>query len=95
MIVMTERFVTSNGMVMTVETEYKYVSIVHASDYYENEEGLMILWWNPYVCNGESQLDSEIFPPTIGGLMRLTREAKALNTQIKKEVGDNTFTFRR
>ena len=92
---MTERFVTSNGMVMTVETEYKYVSIVHASNYYENEEGLMILWWNPRVANGESQLDNEIFPTTLGGLMRLTREARALNAQIRKEVYDNTFTFRR
>ena len=92
---MTERFEVSNGMVMTVETEYKYVSIVHASDYYENEEGLMILWWNPSVCNGESQLDNEIFPLTLGGLMRLTREARALNSQIKREVEDNTFTFKR
>ena len=85
---------TTNGIVVTVETEYKYVSIVHASDYYENEEGLMILWWNPRVANGESQLDNEIFPTTLGGLMRLTMEAKALNSQIKKEVEDNTFTFR-
>ena len=92
---MMERITTLNGIVMTVKTEYKYVSVVHASDYNENEEGFMILWWNPYVCNGESQLDSEVFPPTLGGLMRLTREAKALNAQIKKEVEDNTFTFRR
>ena len=91
---MTERIMTTNGIVVTVETEYKYVSIVHASDYYENEEGLMILWWNPRVANGESQLDNEIFPTTLGGLMRLTMEAKALNSQIKKEVEDNTFTFR-
>ena len=81
-----ERITTLNGIVM---------SVVHASDYNENEEGFKILWWNPYVCNGESQLDSEVFPPTLGGIMRLTREAKALNAQIKKEVEDNTFTFRR
>lgn len=92
---MMEKIITKNGMVMNVNTEYRYVSIVHASDYYENEEGLMILWWNPSVCNGESQLDNEIFPLTLGGLMRLTREARALNAQIKKDVYDNTFTFRR
>ena len=92
---MTDTIRTTNGIVMTVKTEYKYVSVVHASDYNENEEGFLLLWWNPYVCNGESQLDSEVFPPTLGGLMRLTREAKALNAQIKKEVEDNTFTFKR
>ena len=92
---MTERIITKNGMVMNINTEYRYVSIVEASEYIEDAEGFMILWWNPYVCNGESQLDNEIFPPTIGGLMRLTREAKALNSQIRKEVEDNTFTFRR
>ena len=92
---MMERITTLNGIVMNVNTEYRYVSIVKASNYYEDAEGFMILWWNPHVCNGESQLDSEVFPPTLGGLMRLTREAKALNAQIKKEVEDNTFAFRR
>ena len=92
---MTERIITKNGMVMNINTEYRYVSIVKASNYYEDAEGFMILWWNPHVCNGESQLDPEMFPPTLGGIMRLTREAKALNAQIRKEVEDNTFTFRR
>lgn len=90
---MMEKIITKNGMVMNIETEYTYVSVVHASDYNENEEGFMILWWNPSVCNGESQLDNEIFPPTLGGLMRLTMEAKDLNARIKRDVEDNTFTF--
>ena len=90
---MTEKVITNNGMVMNIETEYRYVSIVKASNYYEDAEGFMILWWNPSVCNGESQLDNEIFPTTLGGIMRLTREAKALNAQIRREVEDNTFTF--
>ena len=92
---MTEKVITNNGMVMNIETEYTYVVIEHANEYIEDAKGFMIVWWNPSVCNGESQLDNEVFPPTLGGLMRLSREAKALNAQIKKEVEDNTFTFRR
>ena len=91
---MTERITTNNGMVLTIETNYTYVVIEHANEYFEDTNGFIITWWNPSVANGEWQVDSEVFPPTIGGLMRLTREARALNAQIKKEVGDNSFTFR-
>ena len=92
---MTERIMTTNGIVMNINTAYKYVSIEHANEYFEDTEGFIITWWNPSVANGEWQVDSEVFPPTLGGLIRLTMEAKALNSQIKKEVEDNTFTFRR
>ena len=92
---MTERIMTNNGMVLTIETNYTYVVIEHANEYFEDTDGFIITWRNPSVCNGEWQADSEVFPPTLGGLMRLTREAKALNAQIKKEVEDNTFTFRK
>lgn len=96
MIVMKDirTIITENGIAMNIHTHYDFVELVDASEYEEDAEGLRILWWNPYVCNGESQLDSEVFPLTIGGLMRLTREAKALNNQIRREVEDNTFTFR-
>ena len=92
---MTERITTNNGMVLTIETNYTYVVIEHANEYFEDTNGFIITWWNPSVANGEWQVDSEVFPPTLGGLMRLTREAKALNSQIRREVEDNTFTFRR
>ena len=90
---MTERIMTNNG-IMNINTEYRYVSIVKASNYYEDAEGFMILWWNPHVCNGESQLDPEVFPFTVEGLLKASAEARALNSQITKEVEDNTFTFR-
>ena len=92
---MTERIMTNNGIIMNINTEYTYVIIEPANEYIDDADGFIITWRNPSVCNGEWQADSEVFPPTLGGLMRLTREAKALNAQIKKEVEDNTFTFRR
>ena len=92
---MMERIKTTNGIVMTIETKYTYVVIEHANEYNEDADGFVITWWNPSVANGEWQVDNEVFPPTLGGIMRLTMEAKALNSQIKKEVEDNTFTFKR
>lgn len=94
MIHMMKRITTNNGMVLTIETEYRYVSIVEASEYIEDAEGFMILWWNPCVCNGENQIDSEVFPFTVEGIMKATSEARALNNQIRQQVEDNTFTFR-
>lgn len=91
---MTEKIMTTNGIVMNINTAYKYVVIEHANEYVDDADGFIITWRNPHCCNGEWQADSEIFPPTLGGIMRLTREAKALNSQIKREVEDNTFTFR-
>ena len=92
---MTKMFTTNNGIEISIETEYEYVSLVSASEYDEENEGLMILWWNPSVCNGENQIDSTIFPFTVEGLLSASKEARALNSQIAKEVEDNTFTFRR
>ena len=92
---MMERFVINNSVVMNIKTEYQYVSLVSASYYNEEDTGLRILWWNPKVCNGESQLDSEIFPLTVEGLLKASAEARALNSQITKEAEDNTFAFRR
>ena len=95
MVYMTKKVITNNGIEISIETEYEYVSLVSASEYEEDTQGLMILWWNPKVCNGESQLDSEVFPFTVEGLLSASKEARALNSQIAKEVEDNTFTFRR
>lgn len=92
---MTEKIMTTNGIVVTLETKYTYVVIEPANEYFDDTEGFVITWWNPHCCNGEWHADSEVFPPTLGGLMRLSREAKALNSQIRREVEDNTFTFRR
>ena len=94
---MMEKIITKNGIEVSINTRYDFTELVDASDYNEDEdaEGLRILWWNPSVCNGESQIDNEIFPLTAEGLFRASKEAKALNEQIKKEVEDNTFTFRR
>lgn len=92
---MMERFVINNSVVMNIKTEYQYVSLVSASYYNEEDTGLRILWWKPMCCNGESQLEPEVFPFTVEGLLKASQEARALNNQIRKEVEDNTFTFRR
>ena len=92
---MTERIMTTNGIVMTINTRYTYVIIEPANEYINDADGFVITWRNPSVANGEWQVDNEIFPPTLGGIMRLIMEAKALNAQIKREVEDNTFTFRK
>ena len=73
--------ITENGIAMNIHTHYDFVELVDAKDY-GDDEGLRILWWNPKVCNGESQLDSEIFPLTVEGLMRATSEAKKLNENV-------------
>ena len=94
MIKMTKNIITAlNGINVIINTEYQYARLVNAKEY-GDDEGLQILWWNPYVCNGESQIDAEIFPLTIEGLFRASKEARALNKQIKMNVEDNTFTFR-
>lgn len=92
---MKTTFTTLNGIEMTIETEYQYTELVDANEYEEDVQGLMILWWNPSVCNGENQIDSEVFPFTVEGIMKATSEARALNNQIRQQVEDNTFTFRR
>ena len=92
---MTEKIMTTNGIVMNINTRYTYVIIEPANEYIDDADGFVITWRNPHCCNGEWQVDNEVFPPTLGGIMRLTREARALNSQIKKEVEDNTFTFRK
>lgn len=92
---MTKMFTTNNGIEISIETEYEYTSLVDANEYEEDAQGLMILWWNPSVCNGENQIDSTIFPFTVQGLLEASQEARALNSQIRQQVEDNTFTFRR
>lgn len=79
---MKEKFITENGMVVEIYTRYDFAELVDASDYNEDAEGLCILWWNPKYRNGESQVDPEVFPYTVEGLMRATSEAKKLNENI-------------
>ena len=86
---------TLNGMKMTIETEYEYTELVYANEYEEDVQGLMILWWNPYYRNGKSQIDSEVFPITVEGVFKASSEARELNDHIRRQVEDNTFTFRR
>lgn len=51
---MTKNIITAlNGINVIINTEYQYARLVNAKEYGDNE-GLQILWWNPYVCNGES-----------------------------------------
>ena len=78
---MKKNFMTANGIMVTINTRYDFTELVDAKDYGDNE-GLRILWWNPKVCNGESQVDSEIFPLTVEGLLRAEKEANKLNEQI-------------
>ena len=73
--------ITENGIAMNIHTHYDFVELVNASEY-GDDEGLRILWWNPKYKNGESQIDNEIFPLTVEGLMRATSEAKKLNENV-------------
>ena len=61
---MKKNFVTENGIVVAIHTRYDFTELVDAKDY-GDDTGLRILWWNPKVCNGESQIDAEIFPLTV------------------------------
>ena len=79
---MKKNFVTMNGIEVSIHTVYDFVELVDASDYNEDAEGLCILWWNPKYRNGESQVDAEIFPYTVEGLMRASKEANKLNEHI-------------
>ena len=79
---MKRTFITNNGIEVNIHTVYEFAELVDASDYNEDAEGLCILWWNPKYKNGESQVDAEIFPYTVEGLMRATSEAKKLNENI-------------
>ena len=78
---MKRTFVTLNGIVVAIHTRYDFTELVDAKDY-GDDTGLRILWWNPKVCNGESQIDAEIFPFTVEGLMRAEKEASKLNENI-------------
>ena len=78
---MKKNFTAENGIVVSVNTRYDFTELVDASDYGDNE-GLRILWWNPKVCNGESQIDSEVFPMTVEGILRAEKEASKLNENI-------------
>lgn len=78
---MKRTFVTNNGIEVNIHTVYEFAELVDASEY-GDDEGLRILWWNPRVANGESQVDAEIFPLTVEGLLRAEKEARALNDKI-------------
>lgn len=80
-IIMKKNFTAENGIIVAVHTIYDFVELVDASEY-GDDTGLRILWWNPKVCNGESQIDAEIFPMTVEGILRAEKEAKKLNENI-------------
>ena len=79
---MKRTFITNNGIEVNIHTVYEFAELVDASDYNEDAEGLCILWWNPKYKNGESQVDPEVFPYTVEGLMRASSEANKLNEHI-------------
>ena len=78
---MKKNFTAENGIVVSIHTVYDFAELVDASEY-GDDEGLRILWWNPKYKNGESQIDDEIFPLTVEGLMRASSEANKLNEHI-------------
>lgn len=91
---MMETIATTNGINIKIETEFEYVRFEPAYEYHDIDAGIVLIWRNPRVQDGISQVDHTVYPLTVAGIWQAYNDAKDLNTQIKKEVEDNTFTFR-
>ena len=74
-------------------TSFTYTSIEYSSEYPEhfNENGLIIVWRNPYYKNGESQINRWVYPITAEGFKLASKDAMFINNKIKKEVEETSF----
>ena len=71
---------------------FTYAQVEYSDEYPEhfNENGLIIVWRNPYYRNGKTQLNRWVYPLTNEGMKLASKDAMFINNKIMKEVEETT-----